>query len=412
MVNISVIFFITFVCFFFSLSVNSVFSLAPPPVPTLPFSTGLFDSLTDSSSLRDSLDSQLNDDDDNTLIVDRDPSQQLEDIDKILTRESIGLNAATQVQGNEEAIQELNDDIADRALVKSGLLTKKLQEDIEREETKQETAQIQSTLDPPTSTCDTNKFDLAIHEIEGKAKLDKVLKSMHGKNNKDVIFQMILDMDSSATETSLVLLDTLSTNLKGKIIVGVKDSDPKDFDFDIEKVHTNCIENTVAKKTLTLESNIDDPLVITDIGTKLLNGPTTAGTRSSIASAAATTSGGGQIFQECKTSDFAKYSIVVDGKDLVQSGEVNGNNVNIKIRIVVDLDRSPITSKNAATVIDDNRIIALTLISDEGKSDEEIFKFIPVSINTDCKTVSYLVHPVNIADNDEFTNPLYGFKTS
>ena len=122
--------------------------------------------------------------------------------------------------------------------------------------------------------------------------------------------------------------------------------------------------------------------------------------------------GGGQIFQECTTSDFAKYSIVVNGKSLANSGDTNGNKVNLKLKLVVDLDRSPITSKNAATVIDDNRILAFTLIANEGKSNEEIFKFIPVSINTECKTVSFLEQPVNIADKDEFPNPLYGFKTS
>ena len=401
-----------FVCFLLFMSITNVYSLSPPSVPTFPFSVNNFDlsatgSLPDSDTDGDDIPDR---DADDTVVVNRGNNvvDQFKELDNQINRDLLLLDASTENQEQRERNDQLTDAAQDRAQAKSNLATDVLDDQLELRDNAAATEEVQRTLSPPTSACDNKKYDLAVHEIDGKADFRKVLKHLNGHTDKDVIFQMIVDNDPS--ETSLPLLDTTAMALKGKIIVPADNSDPNEIDYDIEKINTNCIETTLIDKTQQLKSHIDNPLVITDLGTKLLTGPTTSGARSSI-TGATLENGAGQIFEGCTTSDFAKYSIVADGKNLKKSGDAHGN-VNLKIKIVVDLDRSPITSKNAATVIDDNRIIALTLITDYGKSNEEIFQFIPESINTDCKTVSFLEKPVNIADKNAFSNPLYGFRES
>ena len=283
--NISIVFSAYILTLLFFVSINNVFSLPPLPVPTNPFSGGdLGFSISGSTgSLADSLnvlnDVSRNDDDDTPMIVpgNNDETKQLKDFQTILNRELLGLSASTQTQ-ERDFDKQLNDDLKKRLLAQNNLITEKTQELIERNDAVEQTTAVRQALNPPTSVCDTTKYDLAVHEIDGKADLRKVLQNLNDKKDKDVIFQMILDNDP--TETSLVLLDTLSTNLKGKIIVGALDSDPKEFDYDIEKVHTDCMETTAIDKTKQIESKIDEPLVITNFGTQLLNGPTGSGARS------------------------------------------------------------------------------------------------------------------------------------
>jgi hypothetical protein len=402
-----------FVCFLLLMSISNAYSISPPPnPPTFPFTGSNFDlSVTGSIPDSDNGDSVPDRDFDDTVVINRDNNaiDEFRDLDSIINRDLLALDAATENQEQREINEQLTDDAQRRALAKSNLATEVLDQQLAQRDEATATARVLNDLSPPTAACDKTKYDLAVHEIDGKANLRDVLKNLNGHTEKDVIFQMIVD--NNPIETSLPLLDTVAMALKGKIIVPADDSDPKEIDYDIERVYTNCIANTLIDETQKLKSHINNPLIITDLGTTLLAGDTTAGARSAI-TGQTVASGAGQIFQECLTSDFAKYSIVADGKNLDTSGNAKSGDVHLKIKIVVDLDRSPITAKNAATVIDDNRIIALTLIADEGRSNEEIFEFIPESINTDCKTVSFLEEPVNIADKHAFSNPLYGFRES
>lgn len=106
-------------------------------------------------------------------------------------------------------------------------------------------------------------------------------------------------------------------------------------------------------------------------------------------------------------SDFSTYSIIANGRDLKSS--YGKNNVDITIKVVVDLDRSPVASTNAVAIIDDNRILAMKLIAEQGKHNEKILDFVPTRINTVCNDVSFLVNPINIDKKEERIDPLYGF---
>jgi hypothetical protein len=261
-------------------------------------------------------------------------------------------------------------------------------------------------LDPPTRNCDANKYDLAVHIIKGKGDLGKVLNNLNGK---DMELELISDL--KPTDTSIVLLDAVDA-FKGKMIIDPTDeADPKEFDFDIHQMKTQCLTNTAIDEIIRLKSNIDDPLVITNLGSGLINGPTSSGTNTvdeTSDAADALVKGAGQIFQRCPGSDFATYSIIANGKDL--KSNFGKNHVDITIKIVVDLDRNPNASTNAVAIIDDNKILAMTLIAEEGKHNEKILDFVPSRINTVCNDVSYLVAPIDIDKKEERIDPLYGFK--
>ncbi len=262
-------------------------------------------------------------------------------------------------------------------------------------------------LDPPTRNCDAGKYDVALHTIKGKGDLGKILKNLDGK---DIEVELISDLQNE--DTNIVLLDTVNV-LKGKMIINPTKPDPKEFDYNIKQIRTQCLTNTAVEEILQLKSNIKNPLVITDLGSGLLKGPTSSGTNTEATVEGGDNAGGdnvkgaGQIFQRCPGSDFATYSIIANGGAL-KSG-YGKNNVDITIKILVDLDRNPIASTNAVAVIDDNKILAMTLVAEEGKHNEKILDFVPIRINTVCNDISYLLTPINIGEKEERIEPFYGF---
>ena len=81
------------------------------------------------------------------------------------------------------------------------------------------------------------------------------------------------------------------------------------------------------------------------------------------------------------------------------------------MKIFVDFNVGvSIPAKDPGTVKDDNRIVAMQLIVNEGKDGEKKFEFIPKDALSECSTVTFLKEPQNIANNEEFGDPLYGFE--
>jgi hypothetical protein len=229
---------------------------------------------------------------------------------------------------------------------------------------------------------------MAVHTIKGKTDLNKILR-----HNDDISIELIVD--NKPTETSLILVGSPTVFLKGLINTDPYDSDPKEYNYDISHINTDCIAKTLTDETLEIKSGINKPLVIPK--------------ETRITGAAA------QFFQPCTPaisatsgSDFAKYKLIgnVENKDLSINGKVD-----LTVKIFVDLVvGTNIPSKDAATVVDDNRIVAMQLIANEGKNGEEKFGFIPKDALTECDTVTFLQEPQNIANNEVFGDPLYGFE--
>jgi hypothetical protein len=117
---------------------------------------------------------------------------------------------------------------------------------------------------------------------------------------------------------------------------------------------------------------------------------------------------------ESNPTDFSKYKVIGTSKELLRNsnGDFNGK-VDLSLKIFVDLNPVEQPSKAPFTVIDDNRIIAAKLITNENdKHKHEIFDFILNDLQTECNNVSFLKQPVDINNDDEIFNPLLGFTRS
>ena len=187
-----------------------------------------------------------------------------------------------------------------------------------------------------------------------------------------------------------------SVFLKGLINTDPYDSDPKEYKYDISHINTDCIAKTLTDKQLEIKSGTE-PLIIP---------------RESRLSTTAALEGG-KFFQPCQGlttqgavttgADFAKYKLIgdVENKDLSINGKVD-----LTVKIFVDFNVGvSLPSKDPATVTDDNRIVAMQLIANEGENGEKKFDFNPKDAITECNTVSFLQTPQNIGNKEEFGDP-------
>jgi hypothetical protein len=185
----------------------------------------------------------------------------------------------------------------------------------------------------------------------------------------------------------LVLLDSNSAILKGRIIVG---EEPKQetFDYKIDQVDTVCHQIALKDETNVIESKRNEPAVIPS-ETRL-----------------------NPIFQACgNDADFAKSRITGRSTDLNRVNE--DGTVDLTVKIFVDLRRVEAEQLQTYVIPDNNRVIAARLIIDEGKSNsEQILDFILDKIATDCNDLDFLRSPTDIADDDEIVSPLHGFEKS
>jgi hypothetical protein len=222
------------------------------------------------------------------------------------------------------------------------------------------------------------------------------------KNEDTLTVELLVD---TRLDTSLVLLDSLSPFVKGRILVG--DDFPKDFDYNIEQILTSCLAKDVTDKTLEIESKSDPLIIPADISTP----------------GAATTASPGvarlnPIFKQCTTTeaadatgtDYAKFKVVGKSKKLENKMDDSNGKVDLTLKVFVDLNPAEIPSKAPFTVTDDSRIIAAKLLTDENdKNKIEKFDFVLKDIVSECDSVSFLNTPTNIADDNKIINPLKGF---
>jgi hypothetical protein len=293
---------------------------------------------------------------------------------------------SNEIAGNVEAIEEGKR--ADNLDTARSLQEKKFTQ-LESLELATDAANIVSDLNGIFSKCDPANYDMAVHTIKGKTDLNKILSNV--KNNDDISIELIVD--NKPTETSLILVGSPSVFLKGLINTDPYDSDPKKYNYDISHINTDCLAKTLTDKQLEIKSGIKEPLVIPK--------------ESRITGSTA------QFFQPCASfsattgPDFAKYKLIgdVENKDLSINGKVD-----LTVKIFVDFNVGvSISSKDPATVEDDNRIIAVKLIANEGEKGEKKFEFIPKDALSECSTVNFLQAPQNIGDNEVFGEPLNGF---
>ena len=297
---------------------------------------------------------------------------------------------SNKIAGNLEAIEEQGS---------AGLLAsaRSIQErefsQLEALELATEAAAVISDLNGIFSKCDTATYDMAVHTIKGKTDLNKILRQ-----NDDISIELIVD--NKPTETSLILVGSPAVFLKGLINTDPYDSDPKEYKYDISHINTDCIAKTLTDKQLEIKSGTE-PLIIP---------------RESRLSTTAALEGG-KFFQPCQGlttqggvttgADFAKYKLIgdVENKDLSINGKVD-----LTVKIFVDFNVGvSLPSKDPATVTDDNRIVAVQLIANEGENGEKKFDFNPKDAITECDTVSFLQTPQNIGNKEEFGDPLNGF---
>jgi hypothetical protein len=290
---------------------------------------------------------------------------------------------SNEIAGNVEAIEEGKR--ADNLDTARSLQEKKFTQ-LESLELATDAANIVSDLNGIFSKCDPANYDMAVHTIKGKTDLNKILR-----HSDDISIELIVD--NKPTETSLILVGSPSVFLKGLINTDPYDSDPKEYNYDISHINTDCIAKTLTDKQLEIKSGIKEPLVIPK--------------ESRITGSTA------QFFQPCAAfsattgPDFAKYKLIgdVENKDLSINGKVD-----LTVKIFVDFNVGvSISSKDPATVEDDNRIIAVQLIANEGEKGEKKFEFIPKDALSECSTVNFLQAPQNIGDNEVFGDPLNGF---
>jgi len=294
---------------------------------------------------------------------------------------------SNEIAGNVEAVEEGKR--ADNLDTARSLQEKKFTQ-LESLELATEAANIVSDLNGIFSKCDPANYDMAVHTIKGKTDLNKILRQ-----NDDISIELIVD--NKPTETSLILVGSPAVFLKGLINTDPYDSDPKEYNYDISHINTDCIAKTLTDKQLEIKSGIKEPLVI----------PKDSRITGSTA----------QFFQPCAAfsattgPDFAKYKLIGTSKEIQYKDlSINGN-VDLTVKIFIDFNVGvSISSKDPATVKDDNRIIAIQLIANEGKDGEKKFEFIPKDALSECSTVNFLKEPQNIGDNEVFGDPLYGFE--
>ena len=307
---------------------------------------------------------------------------------------------SNEIAGNLEAVEEGKS---------AGLLAsaRSIQErefsQLEALELATEAAAVISDLNGIFSKCDTATYDMAVHTIKGKTDLNKILSNV--KNNDDISIELIVD--NKPTETSLILVGSPPVFLKGLINTDPYHSDPQEYDYDISHINSDCIAKTLTDKQLEIKSGIKQPLIIP---------------RESRLSTTAALEGG-KFFQPCQGlttqgavttgPDFAKYKLIGTSKEIQHKDlSINGK-VDLTVKIFVDFNVGvSITSKDPATVTDDNRIVAMQLIANEGENGEKKFEFIPKDALTECTTVTFLQEPQNIANKEVFGDPLYGFKNN
>jgi hypothetical protein len=250
-----------------------------------------------------------------------------------------------------------------------------------------EAENVAAELNPVFGTCGasgtTGTFDAAISIIKGRISLDDVIRELNGKDK----FTIELITNLKPANLGLVLLDSNSAILKGRIIVG---EEPKQetFDYKIDQVDTVCHQVALKEETNIIESKRDEPAVIPS-ETRL-----------------------NPIFQSCgNDADFAKSRITGRSTDLQRVND--DGTVDLTVKIFVDLRRVEAEQLQTYVIPDNNRVIAARLIIDEGKSNtEQILDFILDKVATDCNDLDYLSSPTDITDDDEIVNPLHGFERS
>jgi hypothetical protein len=380
---------------------NPAYSLiALPGVPSSLTESNLLDTINSNSS--NNIDIELDDNGNNDIfdnLLELDGSTGTVNTRDEITRENLKELLAgsvtnkflsNEIAGNVEAIEEGKR--ADNLDTARSLQEKKFTQ-LESLELATDAANIVSDLNGIFSKCDPANYDMAVHTIKGKTDLNKILSNV--KNNDDISIELIVD--NKPTETSLILVGSPSVFLKGLINTDPYDSDPKEYNYDISHINTDCIAKTLTDKQLEIKSGIKEPLVIPK--------------ESRITGSTA------QFFQPCAAfsattgPDFAKYKLIGTSKEIQYKDlSINGN-VDLTVKIFVDFNVGvSISSKDPATVKDDNRIIAMQLIANEGKDGEKKFEFIPKDALSECSTVNFLKEPQNIGDNEVFGDPLYGFE--
>jgi len=261
-------------------------------------------------------------------------------------------------------------------------------------------------LNPPANRCLPGlDYDAAVFMVKGDANLGSIIKN--AKKDNKITIELIVD---NKFDQSLLLLDSLSPFLKGRILVG-DTFFPKVFDYNLKQIDTVCLNKDYADKTIQIKSERDTPAIIPQ------------GTNAEGANVDDTTgvSRLNPIFTSCNVeegesnpTDFSKYKVIGTSKELLRNsnGDFNGK-VDVSLKIFVDLNPVEQPSKAPFTVIDDNRIIAAKLITNENdKHKHEIFDFILDDLQTECNNVSFLNQPVDINNDDEIFNPLLGFTRS
>jgi hypothetical protein len=373
---------------------NPAYSLiALPGVPSSLTESNLLDTINSNSS--NNIDIELDDNGNNDIfdnLLELDGSTGTVNTRDEITRENLKELLAgsvtnkflsNEIAGNVEAIEEGKR--ADNLDTARSLQEKEFTQ-LESLELATDAANIVSDLNGIFSKCDPANYDMAVHTIKGKTDLNKILR-----HSDDISIELIVD--NKPTETSLILVGSPSVFLKGLINTDPYDSDPKKYNYDISHINTDCLAKTLTDKQLEIKSGIKEPLVIPK--------------ESRITGSTA------QFFQPCASfsattgPDFAKYKLIgdVENKDLSINGKVD-----LTVKIFVDFNVGvSISSKDPATVEDDNRIIAVKLIANEGEKGEKKFEFIPKDALSECSTVNFLQAPQNIGDNEVFGEPLNGF---
>ena len=372
--------------------INPAYSLiALPGVPSSLIESNLLDTINSNSSNGNNgiLDNLLELDESIGTVNTQDEITR-ENLKELLAGSVNNKFLSNEIAGNVEAVEEGKR--ADNLDIARSLQEKKFTQ-LESLELATDANAIISDLNGIFSKCDPTKYDMAVHTIKGKTDFNKILSNV--KNNDDISIELIVD--NKPTETSLILVGSPSVFLKGLISTDPYDSDPTEYNYDISHINTDCIAKTLTDKQLEIKSGIKEPLIIPK--ETRISGNTA------------------QFFQPCADitattgSDFSKYKLIGTSKEIQHKDlSINGN-VDLTVKIFVDFNVGvSIPSKDPGTVKDDNRIVAVQLIANEGKDGEKKFEFIPKDALTECNTVTFLKEPQNIANNEEFGNPLYGFE--
>ena len=96
-------------------------------------------------------------------------------------------------------------------------------------------------------------YDAAVFMVKGDAKLDSIIKN--AKKDNKLTIELIVD---NKFDQSLLLLDSISPFLKGRILVG-DTYFPKVFDYNLKQIDTVCLNKDYADKTIEIKSKRDTP---------------------------------------------------------------------------------------------------------------------------------------------------------